>query len=64
MPQPQAEWVVAAWAAAIAQAPARVATRSADEAEPHQSCRLSRVVGSSWPAAAATGAIAYLAFGR
>ncbi len=60
LPQAQAEWVVAAWSAALARAPARVATgpTAADQAGSGSLMRSVFVL----TCAAATGAIAYLTF--
>ncbi len=64
LPQAQAEWTVAAWSAAIARAPARVAAPPKVPA-PTRSGPLSAVRAAAvLAAAAATGALAIFVFGR
>jgi len=63
VPQPQAEWAVAAWSAAIANAPAKAATPAAPAAEPSRILAVVRSV-LVLALAAATGAVAFIAFGR
>jgi hypothetical protein len=64
VPQALADWAVGAWSAAIARAPAKVATPIGEDETPQSNPFSAVRVALVLILAAATGVIAYLIFGR